>query len=350
MKRFHCLEGVLYSTINKEENKMKQKSKRVLLTLLVIIGMITLMGCEKKDAKKEVVNVVGMKGPTTMGLVSLMNENEQGKSQQNYNISMVTTPEEVSAMLASKKADIGLVPANLAAVLYQKTNQEVVMIDINTLGVLYVVSKDASINSVGDLAGKTIYMTGKGTSPDYVLQYLLKANGVDPDEVTIEYKAEPTEIVSLLKENENVVAVLPQPFATVAVSTVDQLDLRLDLTKEWNQIHNGESQLVTGVTIVRKEFLESYEGQVELFMKEHKQSAEYANANIEETSKLVTFYQIIEKEKIAQKALPFCNITYLDKDEMKKAVEGYYGVLFEQDPKSIGGQMPDSDFYYGAKK
>ena len=200
------------------------------------------------------------------------------------------------------------------------------MIDINTLGVLYVAAADDSIQSIADLKGKTLYMTGKGTTPDYVLQYLLSANGMTSDDLTIEYKSEAAEVA--MAQNEN-------------------LKMVLNLTEEWEktQPENG-SALVTGVTVCRKDVLEDQADAVDTFLKEHEASAAFANANVEETAQLVADAGIIEKAPIAAKAIPYCSITYIDGTDMQTKVSGYLSVLFDQDPSSIGGQLPDEGFYY----
>jgi len=260
---------------------------------------------------------------------------------------MVAAADELLTKVVSGDLDIALVPANVASVLYNKTKGNVTAIDINTLGVLYVVSGDDSIKSVADLKGKTVYMTGKGTTPDYVINYLLAENGLTKDDVKLEYKSEPTEVAALLKENSDAIGLLPQPFVTVAMAQNEDLKLVLDLTKEWEAVQ-GESgsQLVTGVTIVRNDYLVDNKEAVDNFLKEHKTSADFAVSNPDETAELVAAQGIIEKAPIAKKALPYCNITCITGEDMNPAISGYLQVLFDQEPASVGGTLPADDFYY----
>ena len=296
------------------------------------------------------MRVGGLKGPTTMGLVKLMQDAENGEAQNAYEFTMVTAADELTAMVAGDQVDIALLPANVASVLYHKTNQNVSVIDINTLGVLYLVSGDTSITSLDQLAGKTVYLTGKGTTPDYVLQYLLTANGMSVDDVTLEYKSEATEVASVLAEDPTAIGLLPQPFVTAACMQNDALKVIFDLNEEWNKVQGEDgSSMVTGVTVVRKEFLEENEEAVKSFMEDHKASAEDINADPATGAALAVEAQIVAKEPIAQKAIPNCNITYIDKAEMKQALSGYLDVLFHQDSLSIGGGLPESDFYYDAE-
>lgn len=297
-------------------------------------------------ASADTIRVGSLKGPTSMGLVSLMNSDS---SANHYDFTMVTAADELVSSIASGKTDIALVPANVASVLYNKTKGGVSVIDINTLGVLDVVTADPSIQSIADLKGKTVYLTGKGTTPDYVLRYLLSANGLSESDVTLEYKSEPTEVAAVLKDQPNAIGLLPQPFVTVALAQNDSLKLALDLTKEWDKVQGTDgSRLVTGVTIVRNDFLKNHGDEVKAFMSDHKESAKEALADPEKTAEQIVQAGIIAKAPIAKKALPYCNITYIDGQEMKTALSGYLNVLYKQDPKSVGGTLPADDFYYMA--
>ncbi len=293
------------------------------------------------------VHVGSLKGPTSMGLVSLMKQAENGETTNSYQFTMAAAADELLPKMISGELDIVLVPANVASVLYQKTQGAVSVIDINTLGVLSMVSGDSSIQTMADLQDKTIYLTGKGTTPDYVLQHLLTENGLTTEEVTLEYKSEATEVAVLLAENPEAIGVLPQPFVTAACMQNENLSVVMDLNTEWDTLQgeNGSS-MVTGVTVVRKEFLTEHPQAVADFMADHKASAEYANENVEEAAELVAAAGIIEQAPVAVKAMPKCNITYIDGEKMKNALSGYLEVLFEQDAASVGGSLPAEDFYY----
>lgn len=297
-----------------------------------------------------VVRVASLKGPTSLGLLFLMDKANKGETANTYEFRMATGADEILPLMVKGDLDIALIPANVASILYHKTQGGVEVIDINTLGVLYMVSGEDGLADFTDLKGKTIYLTGKGTTPDYVLQYLLNANGMSVDDVTLEYKSEATEVASVLAEDPTAIGLLPQPFVTAACMQNDALKVIFDLNEEWNKVQGASgSSMVTGVTVVRKEFLEENEEAVKAFMEEHKASAEAINADPTTGAALAVEVQIVAKEPIAQKAIPDCNITYMDKAEMKQALSGYLDVLFHQDSQSIGGGLPESDFYYDAE-
>ena len=283
----------------------------------------------ENTGEETVVRVGGLKGPTTMGLVKLMDEAANGESENSYEFTMVTAADEMTAMVAGGKVDIALLPANVASVLYNKTNKNISVIDINTLGVLYFVSADSSVTTIDQLKGKTVYLPGKGTTPEYALRYVLSAAGLGDDDVTLEFKSEASEVASVLAENE-------------------KLSIIMDLTKEWDNVQ-GEgsgSRLVTGVTIVNNDFLKEHEDLVDTFLQEHEASIAFTAEDPDAASELIANAEIVAKAPIAKKALPYCNITFISGDEMKTALSGYLQALYDQNPSSVGGELPDDSFYY----
>lgn len=297
------------------------------------------------------IRIGGLKGPTSMGLVQLMDRASRNETENTYEFTMAGAADELVGKIATGDLDIALIPANVASVLYSKTEGQVAVVDINTLGVLYVVASDDSITSMADLAGKTVYMTGKGTTPEYAVNYLLAENGLSASDVDLQFKSEATEVAALLKEDSSAIGVLPQPFATAACIQNPDLKQVIDLTAEWNQLNaDTGSMMVTGVTLVRREFLEEHEGAVQLFLKDHQESTAFTSSNLEEAAQLVADAGIVEKAAIAQQAMPKCNIVCITGQEMKDALSGYLNMLYEQDAASVGGQLPGDDFYYMAEE
>lgn len=331
--------------------KVMRKVTAVALSFAMMGALLT--GCGSGKAEEKVTVKVGaLKGATTLGLLPLEDKAANGEAGENYEFSMMTAADELLPMMIKGELDIALLPSNVASILYQKTNGGVTVIDINTLGVLYMVSGDSSITGVEDLEGRTIYLTGKGTTPDYVLHYILSGNGMDADsDCTLEYKSEATEVAALLAENPDAIGLLPQPFVTAACAQNDALSVILDMNAEWEKLQGEDgSRLVTGVTVVRNEFLQEHENAVAAFMEEHQASAQSMNSDVENGAKLAAASGIIAKEPIALKAIPKCNITYIDGADMKQALSGYLEVLYEQNPESIGGALPGDDFYYVSQK
>ncbi|MGR1083128.1 ABC transporter substrate-binding protein [Olegusella massiliensis] len=291
------------------------------------------------------VHVATLKGPTSMGLAKLEKDVQDGKSEHSYEFKMYTNPaDEVLPLLVKGDVDIACLPANVAAIAYNKTKGGVRVIDINTLGVLYMVSADDKILQLKDLAGRTLYVPNQGTTPDYVTQFLLASAGV-ADQVTIQYVSEPTEIIASLAKDSTAAGVLPEPFVTAALTKNESLHRVLDLRKEWGYAVDDDSELVTGVTVVRSEFLTQHRKLVEQFLSDHEDSVHEVNADPKTYGQVIVDLGIVDAAPIATKAIPHCNLVYLSGDQMRESLEGYLKVLFEANPKSVGGQLPQDDFY-----
>ena len=338
--------------------------KRLLTLALTLALALSLAGCGKTDtagtdaedqAEEQTEEVTGesyaiaaLKGPTAMGLVKLMSDAESGADLVNdYTFTLAASADEVSPLLMKGELDMACVPANLAAVLYQKTEGDIVTLAVNTLGVIYIVENGNAVESMADLKGKTIVASGKGSTPEYALRYLLSENGLDPDtDVTIDWKSEHSECVSALATGAATIAMLPQPFVTVAQGKIEGLRVALDLTEQWDALDNG-SALLTGVIVARREVVEANPAAVDAFLKDYAASVEWVNANTADAAQLIGSYDIVEAA-VAEKALPYCNIVCITGTEMKDKLSGYLQVLADADASSVGGAMPGDDFYYGA--
>ena len=322
--------------------------KLLALVVVIILSMTTLLGCQNKKTTIEdttTIKVAALKGPTAMGMVKMMDD---AKTTKNYEFQTKAAIDEITPLLVKGDVDIAAVPANLASVLYNNTEGEVKVLAINTLGVLYIVENGDSIQDISDLKGKTIYTSGKGATPEYTLNYILKENGIDPEkDVTIEYKSEHAECVAVLASEENAIAMLPQPFVTTAQTKNDKIRIALDMNDEWDKLQTKEdkSALVTGAIVVRTQFLEEHTELVNKFLDAYKDSVEYVNSNIEEAAVMIEEQDIIPAA-VAKIALPYCNIVFIEGEEMKTKLSGYYSILFEQNQKSVGGTLPDDTFYY----
>lgn len=319
---------------------MKNKIIATVLSAVISVGLMA--GCAKKK-DDTVVRVGSLKGPTTIGIVNLMDKASKGTSEGKYDFSMSAAPDEITAKVVSGDLDIALVPANLASVLYNKTEGGVTVIDINTLGVLYCVTGDASVTSIKNLAGRKVITTGQGATPEYSLRYLLEQNGITDCE--IEFRSEATEVAAVLAEDPSQIAVLPQPFATVACAQNESIAVTFSLEEEW-QLATGGLGMVTGVTVVRNEFLKAHPEAVKTFIKEHGESVNAANSDLDTTAALVVAQEIIGKEPLAKKAIPACNVVCMTGDSVKNNLAPYLEVLYNSDPKSVGGKLPGDEFYY----
>ncbi len=290
------------------------------------------------------VSAVALKGPTAMGMVKFMSDAESGAiDSNNYTFSIETAIDVVTPMITKGEVQIAAVPSNVASVLYNNAEGAVQVVAINTLGVLYIAQTGDTVQSIEDLAGKTIYASGKGATPEYALNKILDANGLT-DSVTVEWKTEQAEVVAALSAEPDAIAMLPQPFVTTAQTQNENIRVALDLTQVWND-SDIDGTLITGVLVANTQFATENPAAVADFIEKYEQSVNFVNENLEEGAALVGQYDIVP-EAVALKAIPECNIVCITGDEMNEMLSGYLNVLFEQNPQSIGGAMPDDAFYY----
>ncbi len=321
-----------------------QGMRGIALCCLLLCSLL-VSGCGSKEAVN--VRVGSLKGPTSMGILFLMEKAAAGDSSEAYEFQMETAADALLPLMIKGELDIVLVPANVAAVLYQKTEGGVTVIDINTLGVLYIVTGTAEVTNVSDLKGKTIYLTGKGTTPEASLKYVLQQNGLNESDYTLEYKSEATEVAAVLAQDPSAIGLLPQPFVTAALMQNAALKVVLDVNEEWKKLQGtSDSGMVTGVTVVRNEFLQEHEETVKAFLEEHKASVESINNDTATGASLAVKAGIVAKEAIAQRAIPQCNITCITGEEMKQALSEYLNVLADFNAELIGGAVPGDSFYY----
>lgn len=293
------------------------------------------------------VNLAMLKGPTGVGAAKLLYDNELSSDALVYNVTLASDPaNEVVPKLVNGELDIAAISTNLAASLYQKTDGGIRVIALNTLGVLYLLENGNSIQSMADLAGKTVYATGQGSNPEYVLNYLLEQNGLTPGEdVTIEWRAA-DEITALMASGEAEVCMLPVPAATAVQMKNPEVRAALDLTEVWNSSVTNGSVLTMGCVVARTDFLEEHPDLVSAFLEEYEASVSYVKENPEEAAPMVAQFEITANEQIALRAIPDCNLVCITGGDIQPALQDYLSMLYTADPASIGGAIPDDAFYY----
>jgi NitT/TauT family transport system substrate-binding protein len=325
----------------------KKKASRFATLALALAMLPSCNGGSQQEAPDETggqsappaytAKVGAIKGPTAIGLLSMMED------EGPFAYEIMTTADEVSAKLSNGNLDIACIPANVASILFNRTQGGIVAIGVNTLGVLNFVSARTDIQTIADLAGKTVYLSGKGTVPDISLQVLLSRANVEG--AKLEYRTEPTEVASILKSDPSSVALLPQPFATVAITQNTDAKIVLDMTEEWAREFDGGT-FVTGVTVAQKSYLEGYRDQAAEFLQKHEASIAAASSEPDQTAARIVSAGIIESEAAAKKALPYLNISFLKGEEMKTALSGYLGAISAANAQSVGGALPGDEFYY----
>ncbi len=334
-----------------------KKTVKIISAVLALLMLLSFAGCGKKDnlssdptpSKAYVgidMSVACLKGPTGVGMAKLMKDSEDKKTANNYTFTVAAAADEISGKIVSGEINIASVPTNLAAKLYAKTQGKIQMLAVNTLGVLSVISSDENIKSIADLKGKTIYSTGEGSNPEYILRYLLKENGLEND-VTVNFVATNDELVAAVVSGKAEVAMVPEPAATTVLTKKDTLKRAFSINDEWVKV--SDSKLMMGCVVALAPYVEENKEQVDKFLEEYKASVKYAVKSVDDAAELCANYEIVPAAPIAKAAIPNCNLTFVAGKDMKKSITGYFEVLLGYDPTSIGGKLPADDFYYGEK-
>jgi len=330
--------------------------KRLLAITLSIILTLSLCACSGGEAEETLahedtapadfteIRVAVLNGTTGFGIAPLYND-LQSVIDHNINarIDFYADATLVAPLVIGKSVDIAAVPTNLAATLYNKTKGEIEVLAVNTLGVLYLVENGDSVKGLSDLEGKTVYLPGSGSNPEYVLKTLLKLSGLT-DKVTLDYTySTPDELTAALASGKASLGVLPEPKVTAAMTKNSSLKVAFDFSKEWKSLTGTD--LVQGCIIARKEFIAEHPIAVENFLKAYEKSVQTLNSDPEKAAAAVVAAGIAANESLVKNALPRCNVTYLVGEEMKSALNEFWGALFEQVPSSIGGTLPDDGIF-----
>ena len=308
--------------------------------------MLPACGGAGKQDKPEKIRVAALNGPTGMGMVKMMEDAQEGEDS-NYEFSTYGAPDELLGKVINGEVDIAALPTNMASVIYNKTDGQIQLAAINTLGVLYVLEDGNEINSIEDLKGKKINVSGKGATPDFILQYLLKEHGIDPEkDVELDFSMQHADLAAAVAAGDAKIALLPQPHVTSALMKNENIRIALDITQEWEKVVGETNPLPMGCIVVQKEFAEKYPAVLDDFMNQYEDSVKWVNENHGEAGQLIEKHGILPNAKLAEKAIPKCNIVFLAGEEAKSPMNEFLKILLELNPASVGGELPGEDFYY----
>ena len=321
--------------------------RAILLLIVLVLAALPFSGCggaggNSTNQDKAVVRLGALKGPSSLGLLQILNKNDRNESLNIYEVTVEGAPSDIQARLLNGELDIAALPSNLASVLYNRTEKNIRVIAVSTLGVLYLLSTDDTVTSFEDIEGRTVYATGQGSTPEYVLDYLLRQNGLE-DKVDVQYKGEHAELAALMASGGADTAMLPQPFVTTVMLRDDSIRIVADLNDEWREAAGAE--LAMTCIVVRNRFLEENRDDVHKFLREYEESASFVNTNVEKAAVFSEKYDIIP-EAVARTAIPKCAIVFIDGGDMRPAIEPLLQVLYDANPGSMGGALPDDTFYY----
>ena len=303
---------------------------------------------ETQPSERVEIKIGALRGPTGIGLVHLMQQQDAGATAHDYTFSLAGAPDDIVASLTSGQIDIAALPTNLAAILYQKTNQRIRMLAVNTLGVLYILENGDQVQKIADLAGRQLEASGQAAVPEYALNYILAENDLT-EAVDVVYQTEHAELATLAVSGQADLVMLPEPFVTTVLSKAPDFRIALDLTEEWQRAQatqGSDSELAMGCLVVSTDFAAAHPEALADFLIEYSASTAAVNADPQTAGVLVEQYEVMPDGELAARAIPNSNIVAISGAAMQPILEPFFQVLFDQNPQSIGGQLPDEEFYW----
>ena len=317
------------------------KTKKILAAALALcLVLAAFAGCAPKNQAE--IKIAALNGPTGMGFAGLFEKISEGPVFDRYTVDLYGAPPDVNALVIGKKVDIAAVPANVAATLYKKTNGEIRLIAINTLSVMYILSKNGAVTSVEDLKGKTVYMAGQGATPEYAMKYIHEKKNIADCNLT--FLSEHAEVVTQAVAGNADIVLLPEPQVSVLKSKNAGFEVALDINEEWNKV--SDAALSMGVLVASKSFCEENPEALDRFLKLYKESVAFVNADTDAAAKIIAAKGIVPNEALAKSAIPNCNIVCITGADMKAKLAPFFDVLYGYNPQTVGGALPDDAFYY----
>ncbi len=322
-------------------------------SLVLCVALLLSIGCVQNEPEQPLttpdnytpvdIKIGALMGPTGMGISKLMDDSKNNKTANNYSFELFSAPTDITGLIINGELNIAAVPTNLAATLYNKTKGQVQLLALNTLGVLYILEKGNTVNSINDLEGKKIYSSGQAATPQYALDYVLKKNNINCE---VEYFATHAELATQALSGNADIILIPEPQVSTILSKNSDFRIAVDFNSAWDEATENKALFSMGCLAIRKDFAEKNPQAVEKFLEEYTASVKYVNENAKEGAKLIAENKIVPDVNIAEKAIPNAKMVTISGDEMKEKTKTYLQILFESDPKSIGGALPGEDFYY----
>ena len=325
---------------------MKKFTITAIILLLAVGAMLTACGSNDDETPQVTINMAVLPGVSSLGAIWLMENAGNDETENDYIVEIMGSPEEIPPHIVRGSMDIAAVPTNLASILYNQTDGGVRVLALSTLGVLHLVDTTGEIHSIEDLRGRTVHLSGMGAAPEFAFSYVLRQNGLEPGaDVFLEFHAMQPQIAASLEQGVAEIALLPEPFATTVLMNNPDVRHALDLSVEWSRVQPDYALVMTAI-IVRTEFLEEHPEAVAAFMRDFERSINFVNTNVAEAAELAVSFELIPNVNIAMQTIPRSNQVFIKGERMQRYMHGYLSVLYAQLPASVGGALPDDDFYF----
>lgn len=312
------------------------------MVLVTALAMLTACGANNAGTtaasfdESNPAEVATLAGPTGMGMIQMF-------GNPAYDISLLTSPDEITPKIISGEVSVATIPSNLAAVLYNKMKGGISIVAVNTMGVLYILENGDTVSSVEDLAGKTIYATGQGSTPEYALNKILEANGLD--DVDVEYMGAHADLANAMAAGEVKLALLPEPYVSTVLAKNPDVSVKIDINKEWQKIFGEDAGMPMGVTVVSNDFAAN-KADMDQLIADYSASVDYVTTDTDAAAADIVAQGIVGAEAVAKSAIPRCGISFITGEQCKTILDDYFDVMFESNPDSLGGAIPDDAIFY----
>ena len=325
---------------------MKRKKSLLIVSMILIMTLMAFTGCgtqaEEPAELSAPVNIACMNGPTGMGMVDLM-------GNENYNIEVFQAPTDAVPKIISGEIDVACVPSNLAAVLYNKTEGQIVSVSPMVMGVLHILGNGVEVSDVADLKGQTIVSAGQGGTPEYALQEVLQNAGLEMGkDVKVEWLASHADVNAKLLSDEGTIAMVPEPFVSAALAQgAGKVTDLFDMNTLWSEATGQDFPM--GVLIARRDFVENRGSDLNILLNDLAASIEDVNSASDEVAQKIVDAGFLGNADIAKAAIPNCNLTLYTGDELAKGAEimkTFNETMFALTPPAVGGALPGEDLYY----
>ena len=330
--------------------------KKLSLILFVILAMLTFVGCGNNsnpqvneiidgNVESKEVSLVVPDGLPAISIAKIIKEKPEVKKGYTVNYTIEQSSETLVTSVMKSEPDIAIVPSNVAATAFNKTEGAYEIAGTVGWGSFYIGSTNAT-QTIEDLKGKEVYNIGKGLTPDIITRTILKDKGIDPDtDINFSYVDGVNELAPIILAGKTEYAVIPEPALSTVQSKNENFNIMLDLNEEWKKINNSEYGYPQATIIVKKELVEKDKEFVENLLNKVKESTEWAYSDKETLGAYCEEIGISAKKPIIVKAIDRSNIKYVGIKDSYKEYETYFEKLYSFDPKTIGGKIPDESIF-----
>jgi NitT/TauT family transport system substrate-binding protein len=294
-------------------------------------------------AAQHSVTLYSIKGPSGVALIRLFEEPPRFPGTE-IKLEALAQADLIAAKFISGEAKLGILPANVAAKI-AAGGRRIRVAAVIGYGMLSLLSADPGVRRIEDLRGKTVEVAGQGATPDYVFRRILRARGLNPDgDLKLSYALAYPEIAQSLIAGRIFNALLPEPFATMALAGKPGIRRIGDIQAEWIAAGGAGNYPMT-VLAVDADLAASSPGLVKAVLEACRSSVEWVTSHPSGAGILVEKHRMGLSAGVVSAAVPRSAYGFIPAVEARPSLEALFGAFLEYAPASIGGALPPDSFY-----